>query len=99
MLVGSNSDLGTLQAVPTEDAKEFAKMGNLFFMETSLESTNVETSFVTVLTEIYRVVTKKSLVANDESKSGGGARFSRVPRLLSPQVEQCGKGVSCCTSS
>lgn len=42
MLVGNKTDLGTLRAVPTEDAKEFAQRENLFFMETSaLDSINV----------------------------------------------------------
>ncbi|KAJ0961730.1 hypothetical protein J5N97_000049 [Dioscorea zingiberensis] len=70
MLIGNKSDLGTLRAVSTEDAKEFAQQENLFFMETSaLEATNVESAFLTVLTEIYRIISKKSLIANDEPES------------------------------
>ncbi|XP_031258135.1 ras-related protein RABA4c-like [Pistacia vera] len=102
MLVGNKSDLGNLRAVPTEDAKEFAEMENLFFMETSaLESTNVETAFVTVLTEIYRVVTKKSLVANDESESGGSASLLTGTKIVVPgqEPESGGRSFSCCTSS
>ena len=68
MLIGNKCDLGTLRAVPTEDAEEFAQRENLFFMETSaLESTNVETAFLTILTEIYRLVSKKTLTANDDA--------------------------------
>ncbi|KAH9678763.1 ras-related protein RABA4d [Citrus sinensis] len=48
MLIGNKCDLGSLRAVPTEDAQEFAQRENLFFMETSaLEATNVETAFLT----------------------------------------------------
>ncbi|KAF2307807.1 hypothetical protein GH714_032023 [Hevea brasiliensis] len=61
-----------LRAVPVEDAQEFAQRENLFFMETSaLEATNVETAFLTVLTEIYRVISKKTLSANDEHDANG----------------------------
>ncbi|KAJ8616938.1 hypothetical protein MRB53_013124 [Persea americana] len=49
MLIGNKSDLGSLRAVPAEDAKEFAQRENLFFVETSaLEATNVESAFVTI---------------------------------------------------
>ncbi|EYU39898.1 hypothetical protein ABFS83_10G171300 [Erythranthe nasuta] len=68
MLIGNKSDLGTLRAVPTEDAQEFAERENLYFMETSaLQATNVESAFMTILTEIYRIVSKKTLVAGDGS--------------------------------
>ncbi|CAN1192299.1 Ras-related protein RABA4d [Linum perenne] len=67
MLIGNKCDLGSLRAVPQEDAQEFAQHENLFFMETSaLESTNVEMAFLTVLSEVYRVVGKKTLAANDD---------------------------------
>lgn len=70
MLIGNKSDLGTLRAVPTEDAQEFAERENLYFMETSaLQATNVESAFMTILTEIYRIVSKKTLAAGDFSKS------------------------------
>ncbi|KAL0453052.1 UNVERIFIED_CONTAM: Ras-related protein RABA4d [Sesamum latifolium] len=73
MLIGNKCDLGTLRAVPTEDAQEFAERENLYFMETSaLEATNVESAFLTVLTEIYRILCKKSLSSggSDYGKSG-----------------------------
>lgn len=71
MLVGNKTDLGTLRAVTTEDAKEFAEKEGLFFLETSaLEATNVESAFLMVLTEIYRIVSKKSLIANEEQGNG-----------------------------
>lgn len=70
MLIGNKSDLGTLRAVPTEDAQEFAERENLYFMETSaLEATNVESAFITILTQIYRIVSKKTLATPDYAKS------------------------------
>lgn len=101
MLVGNKTDLGSLRAVPTEDAKEFAEKENLFFIETSaLEATNVETAFVNVLTEIYRVVSKKSLVAN-EADSAGSSALLRGKEIVVPGQEPVpsGSSYSCCRSS
>ncbi|KAM5552496.1 ras-related protein RGP1 [Rosa sericea] len=101
MLVGNKSDLGTLRAVPSEDAKDFAQRENLFFMEASaLEATNVESAFVTVLTEIYRVVGKKSLIANDETESGGNSSLLKGTTLIVPTQEPLPEAKSgCCFSS
>ncbi|KAK8614356.1 hypothetical protein V6N13_122716 [Hibiscus sabdariffa] len=72
MLMWNKSDLGSLKAVSMEDAKEFAQQEGLFFMETSaLEDTSVESAFVTAVTEIYRIISKKSMVANDEHEESG----------------------------
>ncbi|RZC46972.1 hypothetical protein C5167_039916 [Papaver somniferum] len=54
------------RAVPTKDAKEFAQKEGLFFLETSaLEGSSVETAFSTVLTEIFNIVNKKTLVPDE----------------------------------
>ncbi|KAE9450011.1 hypothetical protein C3L33_18089, partial [Rhododendron williamsianum] len=76
ILIGNKTDLENLRAVPTEDAKEFAEKEGLFFMETSaLEATNVETAFVTVLTEIFNIVNRKNLVAGEEQTNGNPASW------------------------
>lgn len=68
MLVGNKSDLRHLVAVSTEDGKSFAERESLYFMETSaLESTNVDGAFSEVLTQIYRIVSKKSMEANNDT--------------------------------
>merc|ERR1711983_622366 len=70
MLVGNKSDLRHLRAVPTEEARTFAEANQLSFIETSaLDSTNVETAFHNILTEIYRIVSQKQL---PEGPAGGG---------------------------
>ncbi|KAM1229285.1 hypothetical protein ACFX11_039856 [Malus domestica] len=98
MLVGNKSDLGTLRAVPSEDAKEFAQRENLFFMEASaLEATNVESAFVTVLTEIYRILGKKSLIPNEEAESGSSSLLKGTK--LVPGQEPEPQASSCCWSS
>ncbi|XP_074599204.1 RAS oncogene family member Rab11 [Brevipalpus obovatus] len=62
MLVGNKSDLRHLRAVPTEEARAFAEKNNLSFIETSaLDSTNVETAFQQILTEIYHIVSQKQI--------------------------------------
>lgn len=101
MLIGNKSDLSTLRAVPTEDAKEFAERENLFFMETSaLEDTNVETAFLTVLTEIYRIVSKKALVANEEQDAGGKSALLKGTKITVPGQDPNSDGakISCCSS-
>lgn len=67
MLVGNKSDLRHLVAVSTEDAKDLAERESLYFMETSaLEAINVENAFNEVLTQIYRVVSKKAVETGDD---------------------------------
>ncbi|CAK7330773.1 unnamed protein product [Dovyalis caffra] len=102
MLIGNKSDLGTLKVVPTEDAKEFAQKENLFFMETSaLEATNVESAFLSVLTEIYRVISKKALIANDEHESEGSSSLLKGTKIVVPgqEPESGGRTSSCCGTS
>mmetsp|Transcript_60445 Transcript_60445/g.148697 ORF Transcript_60445/g.148697 Transcript_60445/m.148697 type:complete len:222 (+) Transcript_60445:178-843(+) len=66
MLVGNKSDLRHLRAVPTDDSKSYAEQRNLSFIETSaLDSTNVEQAFQTILTEIYRLVSRRPMEAGD----------------------------------
>ena len=102
MLIGNKSDLATLRAVPTEDAKEFAEKENLFFMETSaLEAINVEAAFLTALTEIYRIISKKTLVANEEAESGGSSSLLKGTKIVVPgkEPESEGSRYNCCRSS
>ncbi|PPS04250.1 hypothetical protein GOBAR_AA16407 [Gossypium barbadense] len=101
MLIGNKCDLGSLRAVPTEDAQEFAQRENLFFMETSaLESTNVETAFLTILTEIYRIISKKTLSANDELDANGNSGLLKGTRIIVPNQEpQIQNQGGCCGGS
>ncbi|OVA03014.1 Small GTPase superfamily [Macleaya cordata] len=70
MLIGNKSDLRHLVAVSTEDGKSFAEQESLYFMETSaLEATNVENAFAEVLTQIYRIVSKKAVETGDDGSA------------------------------
>ncbi|KAK6127339.1 hypothetical protein DH2020_038910 [Rehmannia glutinosa] len=100
MLIGNKCDLGTLRAVPTEDAQEFAERENLYFMETSaLEATNVESAFMTILTEIYRTVSKKTLIANDTSDYSKSASLKGTKIVVPGRDGDANAKGGCCMSS
>lgn len=72
MLIGNKTDLKHLRAVAAEDAQGFAEKEGLSFLETSaLEATNVEKAFQTILAEIYRIISKKTL--SDDPSSAAAA--------------------------
>ncbi|TDL20196.1 ras-domain-containing protein [Rickenella mellea] len=73
-LVGNKSDLKHLRAVSTDEAQGFASENGLSFIETSaLDASNVENAFQSILTDIYRIVSSKSLEqSSDPIKPGGG---------------------------
>uniref|UniRef100_A0AAZ3Q511 Ras-related protein Rab-11A n=1 Tax=Oncorhynchus tshawytscha TaxID=74940 RepID=A0AAZ3Q511_ONCTS len=93
MLVGNKSDLRHLRAVPTDEARTFAEKNGLSFLETSaLDSTNVETSFQTILTEIYRIVSQKQMSDrrdNDMSPSNNVVNIQVQPTENKPKMQCC----------
>ncbi|PHT76737.1 Ras-related protein YPT3 [Capsicum annuum] len=97
MLLGNKSDLRHLVAVSTDEAKSLAEREALYFMETSaLEATNVENAFTEVLTQIYRIVSKKAVEAGDE-----GATSSAPPKGHTINLKDEGsawKKFGCCSS-
>ncbi|KAF8411431.1 hypothetical protein HHK36_003980 [Tetracentron sinense] len=101
ILIGNKSDLEDQRDVPIEDAKEFAQKEGLFFLETSaLESTNVETAFLTVLTEIFNIVNKKNLVASEDRGNGNPASLAGKKIVIpGPAQEIPVKSKLCCRSS
>ncbi|XP_075508811.1 ras-related protein RABA4d-like [Primulina tabacum] len=101
MLIGNKCDLGTLRAVPSEDAQEFAERENLYFMETSaLEATNVESAFMTILTEIYRIMSKKSLALADGMDYGKSASLKGTKIVVPGQeMNPNGRKGGCCRNS
>jgi len=70
MLVGNKKDLRHMRQVQTEEAKEFCKQHKLFFIETSaLADSNVATAFETILKEIYRLISRKTIVGGEGAPS------------------------------
>ncbi|KVI03635.1 Ran GTPase [Cynara cardunculus var. scolymus] len=73
MMAGNKSDLNHLRAVSEQDGQSLAEKEGLSFLETSaLESYNIEESFKSVLTDIYRIVSKKALAAEEGSMGAPG---------------------------
>ncbi|KDR81963.1 hypothetical protein GALMADRAFT_135346 [Galerina marginata CBS 339.88] len=80
MLVGNKSDLNHLRAVPTDEAKAFSAENGLSFIETSaLDASNVESAFQTILTDIYRIVSSKSLESSTSNIEPPKASISVGP--------------------
>ncbi|KAI3509301.1 hypothetical protein L1887_24475 [Cichorium endivia] len=98
MLIGNKTDLKHLRAVTTEDAQTFAEKEGLSFIETSaLEAVNVEKAFQTILGEIYRIISKKSLaVGNSGGGSGGGG--VKQGETLEVGSQEVGGKKACCSS-
>ncbi|CAN6816010.1 hypothetical protein HID58_055779 [Brassica napus] len=66
MMAGNKSDLNHLRSVAEEDGHNLAEKEGLSFLETSaLEATNVEKAFQTILGEIYHIISKKALAAQE----------------------------------
>ncbi|KAI3450329.1 hypothetical protein Pfo_006994 [Paulownia fortunei] len=66
MMTGNKSDLNHLRAVAEQDGQTLAEKEGLSFLETSaLESHNIGKAFQTILTEIYHIISKKALAAQE----------------------------------
>jgi len=93
MLVGNKSDLKHLRAVPTDEAKAFATENGLSFIETSaLDASNVEGAFQTILTDIYRIVSDKTLESSKSNIEPPKASISVGPTVDS----NANQGSKCC---
>ncbi|KAH1204350.1 Ras-related protein RABA2a [Glycine max] len=96
MLIGNKTDLKHLRAVATEDAQGYSEKEGLSFIETSaLEATNVEKAFQTILAEIYRIISKKSLSSNEPASAN--IKEGMTITVGGPQSNA--SKPSCCTSS
>lgn len=72
MLAGNKADLNHLRAVQEPDAQVLAEKEGLSFLETSaLEALNVERAFQTILLDIYQVISRKALAAQEASAAPG----------------------------
>lgn len=95
-LVGNKSDLRHLRKVATEKAKGFAEKEGFFFIETSaLDSTNVDDAFCQILTEIYWLMNRKALSAEEDGYPGGPGRGQTI-NVNAPQEDKPPPSSSCC---
>ncbi|XP_051132703.1 ras-related protein RABA2a [Andrographis paniculata] len=96
MLIGNKTDLKHLRAVASEDAQTFSEKEGLSFIETSaLEATNVEKAFQTILSEIYRIISKKSLSSNEPASSN----IKEGQTLVVGPQETTNTKKACCATS
>ncbi|KAI7755354.1 hypothetical protein M8C21_004294 [Ambrosia artemisiifolia] len=91
LMAGNKSDLSHLRAVDEQDGQSLAEKEGLSFLETSaLDAHNVERAFQTVLTEIYHIICKKALAAQDVALPGKGTTINVGDSSANTQ--------SCCSS-
>lgn len=70
MLVGNKCDLDNIREIPQAEATALAEKESMSFIETSaMNATNVTIAFQTVVKEIYKIVSKKSLTTSVSMKS------------------------------
>ncbi|KAJ8768110.1 hypothetical protein K2173_021050 [Erythroxylum novogranatense] len=94
MLIGNKTDLKHLRAVATEDAQSYAEKEGLSFIETSaLEATNVEKAFQTILSEIYRIISKKTISTDNAAPANIKEGKTIDVGLAEPSSKK-----PCCTS-
>ena len=98
MLVGNKTDLRHLRTVSTEEATEFAEKHNLAFIETSaLDSTGVDTAFQQLLTEIYKIVSRKTMVSDKAAGDGKTPNLGSGETIdVSAPKPQKDQGGGCC---
>lgn len=103
MLVGNKSDLSSLRAVPTEVARDFAQQEGLFFLETSaLDSSNVESAFIGLLSQVYRTVSRKLILVDGHESNWDKVNLElegtkiKVPSQ-EPECQNAKKRFNCCS--
>ncbi|URE09999.1 Uncharacterized protein family UPF0054 [Musa troglodytarum] len=66
LMVGNKADLRHLRAVSEDEAQTLAEKEELSFMETSaLEALNIDKAFQTILKDIYNIISRKALAAQE----------------------------------
>lgn len=97
MMAGNKSDLNHLRAVSEQDGQAFAEKEGLSFLETSaLEALNVEKAFQSVLTEIYQIVSKKALAAQEAASNSS---FPGKGTTINVGDSSANAKGGCCSSS
>merc|ERR1712157_223024 len=92
MLVGNKSDLRHLRAVETDEAMAFSEQHNLAFIETSaLDSSGVDTAFQRILTEIYRLMSRRNIAAEENTQPSqlSAGRSIHLPTTTEEKQKCC----------
>ncbi|KAG2300414.1 hypothetical protein Bca52824_036886 [Brassica carinata] len=89
ILIGNKCDLRGMVEIKTEETKAFAKRESTYFMETSaLHSTNVENAFTEGLTQIHKILSKRSVDEPNKEGERGSETELRFRSLGFKQVEE-----------
>jgi len=101
MLVGNKKDLRHMRQVQTDEAKDFCKQHKLFFIETSaLADSNVSTAFETILKEIYRLISRKSVASDQPTHNYQTGQAQSIVLTEENKPEDVGPAkLKCCQSS
>ncbi|KAK4780215.1 hypothetical protein SAY87_016321 [Trapa incisa] len=98
MMVGNKTDLSHLRAVQESDGLSLAERETLSFLETSaLDATNIDKAFQTILSEIYHIISKKALAAQQAAGAaaipGQGTTINVADTLTSSKNKN-----TCCST-
>jgi small GTP-binding protein len=100
MLVGNKKDLRHMRQVQTDEAKDFCRTNNLFFIETSaLLDSNVTEAFTTILQEIYQLISRKNPTTEPGLPTGtfsGGGQNIGGNVVLDSNTSENTPEKSCC---
>jgi small GTP-binding protein len=95
MLVGNKSDLRHKRQVQTEDAMKYVEENHISFIETSaLDSTGVDEAFKQILTEIYRLMNRKTMSADSKTQAVPSGRSLTIDNQNKNKPVEPKKG--CC---
>ena len=98
MLVGNKSDLRHQRAIGSDEAKEFAEVNQLAFMETSaLDSTGVEDAFHQILRDIHTHISQKQL--NSTEKASLPSSGVDLSNTLAEDEDDVRESQGCCGRS
>jgi hypothetical protein len=90
MLVGNKTDLANARVVSTEQGKAYAAERGITFLEASaLTASNVEASFLQILSEIYHKKRSKEQEAGGAGGGGGSGSVSVDIRGAKPKGGKC----------
>ncbi|XP_014499239.1 ras-related protein RABA2a-like [Vigna radiata var. radiata] len=97
MLITNKTDMKHLRVVATEDAQGYPEKEGFSFIETFvLEATNVKKAFQTILSEIYRIISKKSLSSTPHPAS---STIKEDKTITVRDSQSTTTTTPCCTSS
>ncbi|ERM94082.1 ras-related protein RABA6b isoform X2 [Amborella trichopoda] len=98
VLVGNKSDLEHAREVQMKEGQNFAEREGLHFIETSaLQKTNVEDAFMTMITQIHNLTTRRTLEAKEGEVAHLGPKSGQTILNIDNEVYATTKRENCCS--